>query len=283
MRNLIASIAVAAGLLTMVSCGSDEKAHRGLDYIPDMYESPAFKSQQVMPVVLDAQGKPVDLPVMADLESVKPEGGSIHYVPAMLTPPVGTVSRDFVPYPYEAMDFAGPHFLVNPLAPTAAVLKEGQQRFRISCAPCHGNDGDALNSYVGYKFTGIPSLNTPNVAALTEGDIYHIVTSGRNRMPNYRAQLLPEQRWSVVHYVKLLNRSWRLTSETEATFKRAADALAKKPGDAEAKRDFADAEAAFKQAQADLLLIQDSKADWETFVPKPEPMPEYVKPAWPEN
>lgn len=282
MRKLL-PIVCGAVALVLAGCGNEETTSRGFVYMPDMYDTPALKSQDVMTVVLDAEGKPVPLPMMTAPASVLPEGGTIHYVPVLLKPPAGTVSRHFVGYPFEALDFAGPRDLVNPVLPTAAVLKEGQQRFRISCAPCHGNDGNALNSYVGHKFTGIPSLNTPVVGYMTDGDLYHIMTMGRGRMPNYRAQLMPEQRWAVAHYVKLLNRSWNATLATEERFKAAAEAYAKKPDDEELQRAFEAAKEAFERAKVDLGLIEAGTADWKSFVPRPEPRPEYVKPAWPEN
>lgn len=282
MRKLL-SIGCCAALLMLAACGNNEKSSRGIVYMPDMYDSPAQKSQQVMTVVLDAEGKPIPLPVMTEPESVLPESGVIHQVPVMLTPPAGSVSRHFVGYPYGALDFAGSHDLVNPVLPTASVLMEGQKRFRISCAPCHGNDGDALNSYVGHKFTGIPSLNTPVVGYMSDGDLYHIVTMGRGRMPHYRAQLMPEQRWAVVHYVKLLNRTWNATVATEERFKTSAEAYAKKPDDEDLKRDFEAAKESFERTKVDLDLIEAGTADWKAFVPPREPRPEYVKPAWPEN
>lgn len=284
MRNFHAAILTGCAVAMILSgCGSAEKQSRGLVYFPDMYESPAYKSQQVMEVVLDANGKPVVLPVMTDPTTVMPTGGSIHYVPMLQTPPPGTMSRHFVPYAIDPLDFAGAHDLVNPLLPTAAVLKEGQKRFHISCAPCHGNDGNALNGYVALKFSGIPSLSTPVVGVMSDGDIYHIITSGRGRMPNYRAQLLPEQRWAVIQYVHLLNRSWTANDTTQEAFKKAAEAYAKEPENADLRRDFNNAKRIFDQAQTDLGLIADGTADWKTFVPRPEPRPEYVKPAWPEN
>lgn len=274
-------LAVLAAI-ALAGCGG-EKSHRGLDYMPDMYTAPSYKSQQVMEVVVDADGKPVVLPVMTAPDDVMPAGGKVIHVPAMLVPPPGAVSRDFTPYAIDALDFAAAHDLKNPLAPTASVLKEGQKRYRISCAPCHGNDGDATKGYVAHKFSGIPSLNTANIPLLSDGDIYHILTMGRNRMPSYRAQLLPDQRWAVVHYLRALNRAWHATADAEATFKAAGDVLAKNPDDEELKKAFAAAKAIFEGVQRDLALIAEGTATADSFVPRPEPKPEYTDSVWPRN
>jgi len=276
-------ILAAFAVLALAGCGGGEKSHRGLDYMPDMYTSPSYKSQQVMEVVVDAEGKPVVLPVMTDPADVRPENGKIIHAPAMLMPPPGSVSRDFTPYAIDALDFASANGLKNPLAPTAEVLKEGYLGYRISCAPCHGNDGDATKGYVAHRFSGIPSLNTATIPFLTDGDLYHIITMGRNRMPNYRAQLLPDQRWAVVHYVRVLNRAWHATAEAETAFKAAAEAYAKAPTDADLKRAFENAKGTFAAAQRDLALIADGNATAESFVPRPEPKPEYTDSVWPRN
>ena len=42
---------------------------------------------------------------------------------------------------------------------------------------------------------------------MPDGEIYHIISHGRGRMPNYRAQLESEERWAVVHYMRALHRA----------------------------------------------------------------------------
>lgn len=41
-------------------------------------------------------------------------------------------------------------------------------------------------------------------AELTEGEIYHALTYGKNMMGHYRAQLDSRERWIVTHYVQSL-------------------------------------------------------------------------------
>lgn len=255
-----------------------EKHSRGLDYIPDMYVSPAQKSQQAREVVLTADGQAVAVPVTFAAAGEKPAGGVIRHVPTLLTPPAGTVSRDFVPYQFAPTDFVGPHDLRNPLAPTADVLRQGHKYYGIYCAVCHGNDGNAAHGYVAAKFTGVPSLNGPNLALLSDGDIYHIITSGRNRMPNYKAQLLPEQRWAVINYVRVLNRATLVSTDAAAALASAEKDLKANPTDAAAKAAFDAAKIVADQAKRDLELMK--QGDGSAFKPAPEPKPEYIKPSW---
>lgn len=255
--------AVLAALM-LASCAEGEKHSRGLDYMPDMYDSPAYRSYQSEVVVVKAGDKDV-----------------VHHVPMLLTPPEGAVSRDFVAYAIAPTDFTAARANPNPVVATAAVLKTGQANFNIYCAVCHGNDGNAVNGYVAKQFSGIPSLATPNVAAMPDGEVYHIATVGRGRMPNYRAQLLPETRWAVVHYVKALARS-SMTVEAADQALAAAEADAAKTPNDETKVALAKAKIVAENAKKDhALILQGGTGD--DFTPKPAAVPEYVKPEWPEH
>jgi len=261
----------ALAAFALVSC-EGEKHSRGLDYIPDMYESPAYKSQQAQVV------GPKDNAELAE----------VHQVPMMLTPPAGTIPRDFTPYQIAALDKKTSRDNPNPLAPTASVLKKGQEAYNIYCAVCHGNDGNATkNSYVAGDadkplFAGIKNLNGSNISLLSDGDLYHILTYGQAKMPNYSAQLLPHTRWAVVHYVRALNRASvaaedvdKRLAAAEEDFKANAQDVQKKT-DAEALRDLK------RQVDRDRELILKGGGG-EAFIPAAAPVPEYIKPQWPEN
>ncbi|MHC5067714.1 MAG: c-type cytochrome [Planctomycetota bacterium] len=187
MKTRTFAAAACAFALTLGGC-SDAKDERGLRYMPDMMDAPALKAQEA--------------------RTVTTADGTVYEVPAMMAPVEGTLARDFVAYDIantaEGLEQA--KGLVNPLSPTVAVLKRGQDRFDIYCAVCHGKDGNVANSYVAGegRVQGIVSISTPGVTAMPDGQIYHIMTHGRGRMPNYRAQLSADDRWSVIHYLRAL-------------------------------------------------------------------------------
>jgi mono/diheme cytochrome c family protein len=260
-----------AAMFALVSCES-EKHSRGLDYIPDMYESPAYKSQQAQVV------GPKD-----NAELIE-----VHQVPMMLTPPQGTISRDFTPYHIAALDKRTSRDNPNPLAPTASVLKVGQEAYNVYCAVCHGNDGNATkNSYVAGNadrplFAGIKNLNGANIAMLSDGDIYHIMTYGQAKMPNYSAQLLPQTRWSVVHYVRALNRASVAVEDVDKKLAAAEEDFKANPQDVQKKTDVDALKDLKRQVDRDRELIIKGGVG-EDFTPAAEPVPEYIKPQWPEN
>ena len=53
----------------------------------------------------------------------------------------------------------------------------------------------------------IASLQTPLIRAYPNGQIYDVVTNGKNTMMGYGDKLSPEERWAVVAYVRALQLS----------------------------------------------------------------------------
>ena len=263
MRKLTMSLAAAA-VLTLASCG-DEKAERGLEVLPDMFHSPAHESQTAM---------------------VSPSGKQS---PVMMPPVEGTVSRSLVPYAVAPTDWASAKRLVNPLTPTAEVLRVGQRGYQVTCAVCHGRDGNASHGNMAKFFSGVPSVNGANIINLTDGEIYHIISQGRNgRMPQFQAQLPPLERWATVTYVRALARASLAKKAVEEVVGDAESVLKTNPEDAHAKAAMAENRPILEQRAADLAAIlalgtpEDAHHAAAAFQPLPEPIPEYVRPTWGE-
>jgi mono/diheme cytochrome c family protein len=125
----------------------------------------------------------------------------------MRSPVPGTVPRGFTPYRYEAKDsLLAQSELENPLPRTSEVLGRGQRVFMTYCVVCHGPKGDG-QGYIVPKFPMPPSLLSQKVSEWRDGRIYHVITRGQNLMPSYASQILPEDRWAVIHYVRALERA----------------------------------------------------------------------------
>ncbi len=135
------------------------------------------------------------------------------YVPdgEQLTPPAGTVAVGN-PYPDLAvLTTAEQDAIPNPVSPSLASLKRGEEVYNQTCATCHGMTGGGDGPVAGPPFGQgpfglvLPIGGQMSVAkALTDGHIYATMTLGRGRMPSYR-RLTPEDRWNVVNYVRDLN------------------------------------------------------------------------------
>ncbi len=123
----------------------------------------------------------------------------------MRTPVIGTVARNYVPYPYEGKPDPAVAYS-NPLLPTKNVLKLGKRKFLTYCSPCHGNLAEG-NSRLQGQFPPGPSLHTARVIGFSDGKLYHIITNGQNAMPSYAYQITREQRWAIINYIRVLQRA----------------------------------------------------------------------------
>ncbi len=138
-------------------------------------------------------------------------------VTSMLLPVPGTVPRDYTPYRYAQADTTqAMRELVNPLPRTAGVLGRGQRVFMTYCVVCHGPKGDG-QGYMVPKFPMPPSLFSDKVTNWPDARIFHLITRGQNLMPSYASQILPEDRWAAIYYVRALQRAARPTPEDLAT------------------------------------------------------------------
>jgi hypothetical protein len=124
----------------------------------------------------------------------------------MRKPVEGTVTRGFMPYPFKGKPDDAGKYLMNPLLSTKDVLEHGKVKFLIFCSPCHGNFARGDSRLQG-QFPNPPTLHSDKIRNWPDGNVYHVITEGQNAMPSYARQLLPEERWEIVQYVRVLQRA----------------------------------------------------------------------------
>jgi Cytochrome C oxidase, cbb3-type, subunit III len=103
-----------------------------------------------------------------------------------------------------------------PFPVTMTVMQKGQERFNIYCTPCHSRVGNGLGEIVqrGYKPAG--NLNDQVRRAQPLSHYFYVMTHGYGAMPDYSAQLSPEERWSVAAYIRALQLSQNATEKDVA-------------------------------------------------------------------
>jgi mono/diheme cytochrome c family protein len=124
-----------------------------------------------------------------------------------MRPPVtGTIARGFIPYAFTGKPDDAGKTLVNPLLSSAATIERGKTKYLTFCSPCHGNFGNGDSRLRG-QFPNPPPLHSDKVRTWPDGNIYHVITEGQNVMPSYAPQIAREDRWAIVHYVRVLQRA----------------------------------------------------------------------------
>lgn len=95
----------------------------------------------------------------------------------------------------------------NSPAAMRALLERGQERYNIYCSPCHSRVGDGNGMIVQRGFKHPPSFHNPRLRNAPLGYFYEVISNGVGAMPDYAAQVKPDDRWSIAAYIRALQTS----------------------------------------------------------------------------
>jgi mono/diheme cytochrome c family protein len=180
MKKLKFSLIIVTATVAFISC--KDKRDPGRVYMPDMAYSRAFEAYA--PNNLQQEG--------------------INYINY---PVDGTIRRgDLFAYtlPNDSNGFKMAAEVKDPIPALDSIqLLEAQRLFMINCAICHGPNMDAQGPLAtSGKVGGIANLKLPQFVKEPVGQMFHVVTYGKNNMGSYASQLDRRQRWMVIQYVK---------------------------------------------------------------------------------
>lgn len=216
--KIIANIsAVAVTGMILFSCSTD-KDSAGLEYMPDMYRSPAIE-----PYVDYGE-------VRGKINETFKNTASALTPPKHTIPYFGTNEQDvllMLPYNRKPSSaFATTHGLFgydfsknpeadyeynqaandkNPLILTAenseAIFKKGKELFASNCMHCHGEKGDGNGPMVASgAYAGVP--NYADKVALGDGQLFYSIYYGKGAMGSHASLLNKKEIWTLVHYIR---------------------------------------------------------------------------------
>lgn len=94
-----------------------------------------------------------------------------------------------------------------PFPITAEVMERGRQRYTIYCAVCHDPLGTGRGKIVERGYTPPPSYHIERLRNASVGHFFEVITNGYGSMPDYRDQVPPRDRWSIIAYIRALQLS----------------------------------------------------------------------------
>jgi len=109
-----------------------------------------------------------------------------------------------------------------PFPITEQVLRRGQQRFNIYCSPCHDRLGTGLGMVVRRGLRQPPSYHIDRLRHAPVGYFFDVISNGFGAMPDYATEIQPVDRWAIVAYIRVLQRSQMATLADVPADKRAA-------------------------------------------------------------
>jgi mono/diheme cytochrome c family protein len=208
MRTLHQLIGLSGAALLLASCGGDPNSP-GLEYMPDMYRSPAVEAY------VDYGQDPyyfedsVVLKQRSTQSARMPVAGTIAFAAKQ------EKALFNFPYPYpntvEGYEAAGLE-LRSPIAFNQENVDKGKVIYDKFCTHCHGATGKGDGSVVnngGYPQP--PAYDGNQLGTLPEGKMFHSLMYGKNiAMGSHAGQLNKEERWLVIQYVKYLQNGGKL-------------------------------------------------------------------------
>lgn len=198
-KNTITALFTGTVLSIMFVACADSNSP-GVEYMPDMYRSPAIETF-------------VDYNFPDSATSIKA--------------PENSIPRGYKPYAYEntteGYELAG-QTLKTPLNLTEKHIAQGKVLYTSFCAHCHGKKGQGKGSITNAIYGAVPSYidETPNrrgnraMIDLTEGHIYHTIMYGLNAMGPHSSLIREQDRWKIVAYVQTLQGKDPLNMATKA-------------------------------------------------------------------
>lgn len=202
-----------ATVLLMSSCVKDPDSS-GLEYMPDMYRSPAIEPYVDYGEIRGRENKEVKMKI----SSLIPPKNTIPYV--------GTDKENvllMLPYFRKAnVSFRETHGMYgaelttvdeyalavndkNPLLLTAlnseTMFKSGKALYSSMCMHCHGEKGDGNGKMMeNGTYAGVPAYT--DRAALGDGQLFYSIYYGKGAMGGHGSILNKREIWTLVHYVR---------------------------------------------------------------------------------
>jgi hypothetical protein len=103
--------------------------------------------------------------------------------------------------------YTGESLVHLPLPATGALARRGEERFNIYCAPCHDRTASGHGMVVQRGFPPPIDLASDRVRGLRDGELFGVITHGVRNMPSYAAQIPAPDRWAIVLWLRVLQRS----------------------------------------------------------------------------
>lgn len=178
MRKLL----LLAAIIILAACDRTRN-HPGWDYFPDMFYSTAYETYTENPNFIDSM--------------------------TMRVPPAGAIPKNHVPFEYtvsaDSRKKAGEE-LKNPFEPTEINIRRGREAYEIFCTGCHGpaGQGDGVLFTMGLYPMKPRPVAGEGAAILSDGEIYHTITLGFGSMGPHGSQVMPDDRWKIVNYLRYM-------------------------------------------------------------------------------
>ena len=112
----------------------------------------------------------------------------------------------------------------NPVKATAESLARGKRQYGIDCAMCHGKEGDGKGDVAADLKLKMHDYTDPGtLKGRTDGELFHIITNGKDQMPPEGNRVKTEEIWDMVNYLRSFSKKGGAVVEKPAEEKPAEE------------------------------------------------------------
>lgn len=205
MRYFFLAYAIIAVMVVgYLGIPGSQTSRRPLEIFPDMDRQDKVKAQAHEAFFADGQGD--RLPVTGTSprgysasETVAADGG----MPQMQFSP-GRTSYYATGAIGEFFGTGMPEELGLKEETVEAFLRRGQERYEISCLPCHGASGDGQGMASQFGVPGVANLVNLVSANYPDGRMFEVITHGKGLMSPYGYNISVDDRWAIIAYIRAM-------------------------------------------------------------------------------
>ena len=181
-RRCISAHRLCCALLWLMGagCSGQMPGQPPIDLFSDMDRQPSYKPQTASSFFENGQASRV--PVAGTVARGQLKEDDAFYR--------GTENNNFI--------------AVNPLPTTEALLDDGRRRYDAYCVPCHASDGSGRGPVALRAEWIATALDDERVRAMSDGELFDVISRGRRSMRGYRNLVIERDRWAIVAYVRVL-------------------------------------------------------------------------------
>jgi mono/diheme cytochrome c family protein len=95
----------------------------------------------------------------------------------------------------------------NPMTKADALsIKDGKEIYNKSCKSCHGDLGKGDGTKSRNLDISCGDFTAPEFKKETDGELFWKISEGRKPMPSFGKKLTDAERWSVINFIRTLNK-----------------------------------------------------------------------------
>ena len=199
---LLISLLVTIAAVAVLGFRGEKTTNEPWEIFPDMVRQMKVRAQSPLNFFADGRGPRMRInetvPIGYEMPNPQPPVGAVDTMPHGFS--VGT---DYIDTG-KMGDYWGTGI---PIPVTPQLLQRGRERFSITCVMCHGATATGNGITKSYGLATVVTLQDDRIRKMADGEIFNTITNGKNTMMAYGPNIMVQDRWAIIAYLRALQRS----------------------------------------------------------------------------